>query len=95
MNIWLSQAVGRDYSRVAAENNVSFISVQNAVNKQIDSVIEQSISAIDHLTAISIDEFAIVKHHQYAVVISDPVNQTIIDILPGRKKEDLIEYFSK
>ncbi len=89
------QAVGRDYSRVAAENNVSFISVQNAVNKQIDSVIEQSISAIDHLTAISIDEFAIVKHHQYAVVISDPVNQTIIDILPGRKKEDLIEYFSK
>lgn len=90
-----NQAAGRDYSRVAKENHLSYTAVENAVKKQIDPIIEKKTSNINDLKAISIDEFALLKHHKYGVVISDPINQEIIDILPSRKKDDLIRYFSK
>jgi transposase len=89
-----NQAAGRDYSRVAKENNLSYTAVENAVKKQIDPIIVERTSRINGLKAISIDEFAVLKHHKYGVVISDPINKEIVDILPSRKKDDLIRYFS-
>lgn len=88
-----NEAVSRDYSRVAKENGLSYTAIQNAVNKQVDSHIEKKTSDLTDVKAISIDEFAILKKHKYGVVISDPINKKVIDILPSRKKIDLIEYF--
>lgn len=90
----VDQAVNRDYSSISRENGLSYTSVKNAVRKCVDPIIQKRIKQnISKLEAISIDEFAVVKHHKYAVVISDPVNKEIVDILHSRKKKDLIEYF--
>jgi len=90
----VDQAVNRDYSSISRENGLSYTSVKNAVRNCVDPVIEKRIEQnISKLETISIDEFAVVKHHKYAVVISDPVNKEIVDILHSRKKKDLIEYF--
>ncbi|MCK4261063.1 MAG: ISL3 family transposase [Halanaerobiales bacterium] len=89
------QAISRDYSRVARENNLSYTSIENAVRKHIDPIIESWTSQVGDLEVISIDEFAVLKYHKYAVAITDPKRKVIIDILPTRKKEDLIAYFKK
>lgn len=86
------QAKSRDYSRVARENGLSYTSIENAVKKQIDPIIEAWISKIGDSEALSIDEFAVLKHHKYAVIITDPKRKVILDILPSRRKKDLIAY---
>lgn len=90
----VNHAVSRDYSRVAEENGLSFTAIQNAVNKELDPHIQKKTTDLTGVKAISIDEFAILKKHKYGVVISDPINKEIIDILPSRKKNDLIDYFN-
>ena len=88
------EAVNQDYSRVARENGLSYTAIQNTVNKQLDRHIQEKTSDLTGVKAISIDEFAIVKKHKYAVVISDPINKRVIEILPSRRKDKLIEYFN-
>ena len=90
----VNEATNRDYSNVSRENNLSYTSIKNAVKNHVDPIIQKRIREnISNLETISIDEFAVVKHHKYAVVISDPVNKEIVDILDSRKKEYLIKYF--
>lgn len=92
----LKQTDSRDYSRVARENDLSYTSIKNSVNSQLDTLIEEAqLETLDKVKAISIDEFAIKKKHKYAVVLTDPTNGKLIDILPSRKKKDLIKYFNK
>ena len=59
----LKQTDGRDYSRVARENDLSYTSIKNSVNTQIDTMIEKAqLETLDKVEAISIDEFAIKKN---------------------------------
>lgn len=88
-----NEAAIKDYSRVAKENNLSYTAVEKAVCQQVDPIIAKRTKNLDNVEAISIDEFAILKKHKYGVVISDPINKRIIDILSSRKKADLIKYF--
>lgn len=87
-----SQAISRDYTRVARENDLSYTSIENVVKKQVDPLIDAWVSKIGDSEALSIDEFAVLKHHKYAVIITDPKRKVILDILPSRRKEDLIAY---
>lgn len=44
---------------------------------------------------ISFDEFkADTKSGKYAFVMNDPIHRKCLDILPDRKKESLIQYFT-
>jgi len=82
-----NQAVNRDYSSVCKENDLSCTAIKNAVINRFDPIIQERIKEnINQLDTVSIDEFAVVKHHKYAVVISDPVNNEIVDILHSCKK---------
>jgi len=91
----LKQTDSRDYSRVARENDLSYTSIKNSVNAQIDTMIEKAqLETLDKVEAISIDEFAIKKKHKYAVALTDPINGKLIEVLSSRKKKDLIEYFN-
>ncbi|SFL92351.1 ISL3 family transposase [Halanaerobium salsuginis] len=91
----LKQTDGRDYSRVARENDLSYTSIKNSVNTQIDTMIEKAqLETLDKVEAISIDEFAIKKKHKYEVALTDPINGKLIEVLSSRKKKDLIEYFN-
>jgi len=91
----LKQTDGRDYSRVARENDLSYTSIKNSVHTQIDTMIEKAqLKTLDKVEAISIDEFAIKKKHKYAVALTDPINGKLIEVLSSRKKKDLIEYFN-
>ena len=91
----LKQTDSRNYSRVASENDLSYTSIKNSVNAQIDTMIEKAqLETLDKVEAISIDEFAIKKKHKYAVALTDPINGKLIEVLSSRKKKDLIEYFN-
>jgi len=91
----LKQTDSRNYSRVARENDLSYTSIKNSVNAQIDTMIEKAqLETLDKVEAISIDEFAIKKKHKYAVALTDPINGKLIEVLSSRKKKDLIEYFN-
>jgi transposase len=91
----LKQTDGRDYSRVARENDLSYTSIKNSVHSQLDTLIEEAqLATLDEVEAISIDEFAIKKNHKYAVALTDPINGKLIEVLSSRKKKDLIEYFN-
>jgi len=92
----LKQTDTRDYSRVAKEHDLSYTSIKNSVNAQIDSLIKKDqLKSLENVEAISIDEFAIKKKHKYGVALTDPINRKLIEILPSRKKKDLIKYFNK
>ncbi|MCC3146073.1 ISL3 family transposase [Halanaerobium sp. Z-7514] len=94
MNL-LKQTDSRDYSRVAKEHGLSYTSIQNSVRSKLDTLIKEAqLATLDEVEAISIDEFAIKKKHKYAVALTDPINNKLIDILTSRKKDDLIKYFN-
>jgi transposase len=85
---------GLNFSNIARNLSVSYTTVMNEVHSQIDKKINQEISIEDlDIETLSIDEFAVKKRHKYGVAVTDPENSRIIDMLPGRKKAFLIEYF--
>jgi transposase len=78
----------------------SFSSVAREVNLSVSTVIRifdlvgYSPTALPQV--ISIDEFkGNTNREKYQCIITDPVNKTIIDILPTRYKHDLVCYFKK
>lgn len=86
----------RDYnlsiSYIAVHNNVSDNTVRNVLKKHIKNY-------PDHLktlpNVISFDEFkADTRKGKYAFIVNDLLHKTVLDILPTRKKDDLIQYFS-
>lgn len=78
---------------IAKENNVSPTQVRNIL---LDAMDEYP----DHLSTlpqvISFDEFkADTNYGKYAFVVNDPIKKKLLDVLPNRKKDYLIQYFSK
>ena len=77
---------------IAKENNVSDMTVRNILS-------DATKNHPEHLRLlpkiISLDEFkADTNEGKYACIINDPIHKKTLDILPNRKKEYLIQYFT-
>ena len=76
---------------IAEKNRVSITTVENEM-LEITSTIPEYQKNLPRV--ISFDEFkADTKEGKYAFVLNDPIHKKILDILPNRKKEYLIQYF--
>lgn len=82
----------KTFKKIADENRVS----EYIVRKEL---IEATNAIPDHIKnlpkVISFDEFkADTKAGKYAFILNDPIHKKVLDILPNRKKEYLIQYFT-
>ena len=83
------------------ESECSFTSIAKEVNLSVSTVIRffdiLSYSAPKELPQVlSIDEFkGITDKEKYQVILTNPADGTVIDILPDRKQKYLISYFSR
>lgn len=77
---------------IAKENNVNSESVRKILKNAMSNYPEH---VINLPRVISFDEFkADTKEGKYAFVLNDPIHKKCLDILPERKKEYLIQYFT-
>ena len=77
---------------IANENNIS----EDTVRKILEETMEGYPTHIKNLPrVISMDEFkADTNEGKYAFILNDPIHKKTLDILPNRKKEYLIQYFT-
>ncbi len=76
---------------IANKNRVSITTVENEL-LDIESGIPKYLINLPRV--ISFDEFkADTNEGKYSFIINDPIHKKILDILPDRKKESLIQYF--
>jgi len=78
---------------IAKENNIS----DNEVRTLLKKTMKEYPAHVKNLPkVISMDEFkADTDKGKYAYILNDPIHKKTLDILPSRKKEDLIRYFTK
>ena len=80
------------FKYISEKNRVSIITVENEM-KAISEEIPKHV--VNLLKVISFDEFkADTNEGKYAFVLNDPIHKSVLDILPSRKKEYLIKYFT-
>ena len=78
---------------IAQENNISDVEVRNIL---LDAMANYPDNVKIVPEVISIDEFAAhTSYGKYALIINDPIKKRTIDILPNRRKNYLISYFTK
>ena len=79
-------------SYIARSNNISDNKVRSILEQHMKSYPE----TLKNLPSIiSFDEFkADTRKGKYAFIINDILHKKTLDILPTRKKEDLIQYFT-
>lgn len=77
---------------IAKENKINDMSVRNILKRAMSEYPEH----VKNLPrVISFDEFkADTKKGKYAFIVNDPIHRKALDILPERKKEYLIKYFT-
>lgn len=77
---------------IAESNNVS----DSFVRKELESMMKDYPNYIKKLPlVISFDEFkADTSKGKYACIINDPINKKTLDVLPNRKKDYLMNYFT-
>jgi transposase len=77
---------------ISEQNRVSIYTVESellGINESIPKYV------INLPRVISFDEFkADTNEGKYAFIINDPIHKKVLDILPNRKKEYLIQYFT-
>ena len=77
---------------IALENNVTDMEVRKILEEAMKNQLEH-IRLLPRI--ISLDEFkADTNEGKYACIINDPIHKKALDILPSRKKEYLIQYFT-
>lgn len=77
---------------IANTNNISSGSVRNILENAMSEYPEHIINLPK---VISLDEFkADTNEGKYAFILNDPIHRKALDILPSRKKEYLIQYFT-
>ena len=86
----------RDYNLsltyIAEHNNVSDNTIRNVLKKYMKNY-PKHVRTLP--SVVSFDEFkGDTKNGKYAFIINDLLHKKTIDILPNRKKEDLIRYFT-
>ena len=80
------------FKYMAQKNRVSITFVENEMLDIISGIPEY---VINLPKVISFDEFkADTRDGKYAFVLNDPIHKKVLDILPNRKKECLIQYFT-
>ena len=86
----------RDYNKsiksIGIENGIDDVTVRNILTESMEGYPEH----VKNLPrVISFDEFkADTNEGKYAFVLNDPIHKKVLDILPSRKKERLIQYFT-
>lgn len=80
------------FKSIAQKNRVSVYIVKNEFKNAISTIPEH----IKNLpSVISFDEFkADTNEGKYAFVLNDPIHKQVLDILPNRRKEYLMQYFT-
>ena len=77
---------------IAESNNVSSGTVRNILIRSMSDY-PKHLKTLPRV--ISFDEFkADTKEGKYAFIVNDPIHRKALDILPSRKKEYLIQYFT-
>lgn len=77
---------------IAEKNRVSKYIVENEL-LEIESGLPEHVINLPRV--ISFDEFkADTREGKYAFILNDPIHKDVLDILPERKKERLIQYFT-
>lgn len=78
--------------KIATKNHVS----KYIVRKELEEATELIPDFQKNLPkVISFDEFkADTKEGKYAFILNDPIHKKVLDVLPSRKKERLIQYFT-
>ena len=78
--------------KIATKNHVS----KYIVRKELEEATELIPEFQKNLPkVISFDEFkADTKEGKYAFILNDPIHKKVLDVLPSRKKERLIQYFT-
>ena len=77
---------------IAEKNRVSITFVEN---EMLDIISGMPKYVINLPRVISFDEFkADTKEGKYAFILNDPIHKKVLDILPNRKKEYLLQYFA-
>ena len=80
------------FSYIAEKNRVSITYVEN---EMIDIISGIPKHVVNLPRVISFDEFkADTKEGKYAFILNDPIHKKVLDILPNRKKEYLMQYFT-
>ena len=77
---------------ISEKNRVSITSVENEMLDIISGISEHIVNLPK---VISFDEFkADTKEGKYAFILNDPIHKKVLEVLPSRKKECLIQYFT-
>lgn len=77
---------------IADKNRVSITTVENEMLDIISGIPKYIINLP---RVVSFDEFkADTQEGKYAFVLNDPIHKKVLDILPNRKKEYLLQYFT-
>lgn len=77
---------------ISEKNRVSITTVENEL-LEITSTIPNHLKNLPKV--ISFDEFkADTKEGKYAFILNDPIHRKVLDVLPNRKKEYLLQYFT-
>ena len=80
------------FKYIADRNRISITTVENEMMNIISSMPEH---VINLPKVISFDEFkADTKQGKYAFILNDPIHKKVLDVLPERKKERLLQYFT-
>lgn len=78
---------------IADENGVSSSTVRRELEETMNGYPEY-LKTLPEI--ISIDEFkADTREGKYALIINDPIRKKVLDILPSRKKDYLLSYFTR
>ena len=77
---------------ISEKNRVSITTVENEL-LEIETTIAEKVKNLPKV--VSFDEFkADTREGKYAFILNDPIHKKVLDILPNRKKEYLIQYFT-
>ena len=80
------------FKYIAEKNRVSIKSVENEMLDIISGIPEH---VVNLPRVISFDEFkADTRSGKYAFILNDPIHKKVLDVLPQRKKERLLQYFT-
>lgn len=78
---------------IAKDNNISDVEIRNIL---IDAMSDYPNHVKTLPQVISLDEFAAhTSYGKYALIINNPIKKKTLDILPSRKKDYLMSYFTK
>ena len=77
---------------IGEKNNVSDNTVRNVLKKYMENY---PLHLKKLPSIISFDEFkADTRSGKYAFIVNDVIHKKVLDILPSRKKDDLVKYFT-